>query len=93
MIKTVLNTFTTKPTGLMNYLVNHIELEKQRNRALIKLQTRSKWVDEAYQTVSKKCFVVRDIIKRFNSIKQGEQQSVAKRSDKNAVTTIYWIFI
>ena len=59
----------------MNYLANHIELGKKRNRRLTKFQTRRKWIDEVYQTVSKKCFVVQDIIKRFNSIKGNSKVS------------------
>ena len=51
---------------MLNYIAAHITLGKRKYGR--KADAKSKWVDAVYETVTKKCFVVQNLVKQFNSI-------------------------
>ena len=63
----MLHAFTTKPDGMLNYLSNHVGLVNKRSKK--KYNTKAKWVDELKEAITKRCFLVQNIVSRFNSIK------------------------
>lgn len=59
----------------MNYLANHADLVDKRSKRSKNSNTKAKWVDEVYECVTKRCFLVQNIVARFNSIKGNSREA------------------
>ena len=65
--------FTNKPQDLLNYIASHMKLSK--NNYGRKADARGKWVDGVYEAVTKRCFVVKNLVNQFNSIQGNDRDA------------------
>ena len=62
-----LQAFTTKPRNLLYYLVNKSRIEQRDDGDVgTKTDTEGKWRDSVRLAVTKNCFLVQNIVNRFN---------------------------
>ena len=57
---------------MLNYVADHIHLADKRSKT-----NKTRWVDEVRESITKKCFVVENIVARFNSIQVNERKALA----------------